>query len=101
MSLSVIYSQIPALYLLPPLFQIQAYRSVVRDPYSGDVAKVANTMKKELGLGPIDGEAANKPCSRVHQGVRDLHESSFSLSGKLELTFFSAEHIFHVLAKKC
>lgn len=67
--------------VLTPLRQTQAYKSVVRDPYSGDVAKVANSMKKELGLGPIDGESANKPCNRAHQGVRDLHESSFSLSG--------------------
>uniref|UniRef100_A0A669DI33 Dihydropyrimidinase like 5b n=1 Tax=Oreochromis niloticus TaxID=8128 RepID=A0A669DI33_ORENI len=59
----------------------QAYKGVDRDPYSGDVAKVANTMKKELGLGPIDGETPNKACGRVHSGVRDLHESSFSLSG--------------------
>uniref|UniRef100_A0A3Q4M8A9 Dihydropyrimidinase like 5b n=1 Tax=Neolamprologus brichardi TaxID=32507 RepID=A0A3Q4M8A9_NEOBR len=59
----------------------QAYKGVDRDPYSGDVAKVANTMKKELGLGPIDGETPNKACARVHTGIRDLHESSFSLSG--------------------
>lgn len=68
---------------LNSLFQNQAYKGVVRDPYSGDVAKVANTMKKELGLGPIDGESPNKPVARAHQGVRDLHESSFSLSGGL------------------
>lgn len=70
---------------LPSLFQSQAYKGVDRDPYSGDVAKVVNTMKKELGLGPIDGEVANKASARVHQhqGVRDLHESSFSLSGTL------------------
>lgn len=65
------------------VFQTQAYKGVDRDPYSGDVAKVANTMKKELGLGPIDGETPNKACGRVHSGIRDLHESSFSLSGKL------------------
>uniref|UniRef100_A0A8D3E036 Dihydropyrimidinase like 5b n=1 Tax=Scophthalmus maximus TaxID=52904 RepID=A0A8D3E036_SCOMX len=59
----------------------QSYKGVDRDPYSGDVAKVANTLKKELGLGPIDGDASNKSCPRAHQGVRDLHESSFSLSG--------------------
>lgn len=72
--------------LLSPLFQSQAHKGVVRDPYSGDVAKVANTMKKELGLGPIDGDASNKGPHgmRVHQGVRDLHESSFSLSGRLK-----------------
>ena len=71
---------------LPSLFQTQAYKGVARDPYSGDVAMVANTMKKELGLGPIDGETPHKGLqgARVHQGVRDLHESSFSLSGRLE-----------------
>lgn len=64
------------------LFQTQAYKGVVRDPYSGDVAKVANSMK-ELGLGPIDGDANSKglQSARVQPGVRDLHESSFSLSG--------------------
>lgn len=76
------------LYLspLPYLFQTQAYKGVVRDPYSGDVAKVANTIKKELGLGPIDGETSSKglQVTRVQQGMRDLHESSFSLSGRLE-----------------
>lgn len=63
------------------VFQAQAYKGVDRDPYSGDVAKVATTMKKELGLGPVDGDAASKGANRAHQGVRDLHESSFSLSG--------------------
>ncbi|CAG12943.1 unnamed protein product, partial [Tetraodon nigroviridis] len=64
------------------LFQTQAYKGVARDPYSGDVAKVVNTMK-ELGLGSIDGDASGKGLqgSRVQAGIRDLHESSFSLSG--------------------
>ncbi|KAK7907566.1 hypothetical protein WMY93_016178 [Mugilogobius chulae] len=57
----------------------QIYKGVERDPYSGDVAKIAVTMKKELGLGPIDGETPKG--ARAHVGVRDLHESSFSLSG--------------------
>ncbi|CAL9691734.1 unnamed protein product [Knipowitschia caucasica] len=56
------------------------YKGVERDPYCGDVAKIAVTMKKELGLGPIDGESP-KGARAAHQGVRDLHESSFSLSG--------------------
>lgn len=66
------------------LMQAQAFKGVERDPYSGDVAKVANLMKKELGLGPIDGDTPNKGVAgpRVQQGVRDLHESSFSLSGR-------------------
>lgn len=92
-------SSIHILHLLFPLFQTQAYKSVVRDPYSGDVAKVANTMKKELGLGPIDGETANKPCSRVHQGVRDLHESSFSLSGRLTALRLFSENLIPVLTE--
>ncbi|XP_034756632.1 dihydropyrimidinase-related protein 5-like [Etheostoma cragini] len=65
--------------------ETQTYKRVDRDPYSGDVAKVANTMKKELGLGHVDGEASNKACPRAHQGVRDLHESSFSLSAQAAL----------------
>lgn len=79
---SVFYSFASSLSLL----QTQGYKGVARDPYSGDVAKVANTLKKELGLGNIDGETSGKGfhASRVQQGVRDLHESSFSLSGRLE-----------------
>lgn len=66
------------------LFQTQAYKGVAREPYSGDVAKVVNTMK-ELGLGSIDGDPSGKGvhASRVQAGIRDLHESSFSLSGRL------------------
>ncbi|TWW68591.1 Dihydropyrimidinase-related protein 5 [Takifugu flavidus] len=60
----------------------QAYKGVARDPYSGDVAKVANAMK-ELGLGSLDGDTSGKGlnAARVQVGIRDLHESSFSLSG--------------------
>lgn len=70
-----------------PLCQTQAYKGVARDPYSGDVAKVVNTMK-ELGLTAIDGDASGKGLhgSRVQAGIRDLHESSFSLSGGLRLS---------------
>ncbi|TNN63006.1 Dihydropyrimidinase-related protein 5 [Liparis tanakae] len=59
----------------------QAYKGVDRDAYAGDVAMVSNIMKKELGLGPIDGDASKGGPRPPHQGVRDLHESSFSLSG--------------------
>ncbi|KAG7283016.1 hypothetical protein CRUP_012909 [Coryphaenoides rupestris] len=59
----------------------QALKGVDRDPYLGDVAKVATSMKKDLGLGPIDGETPTKAGPRGHQAGRDLHESSFSLSG--------------------
>uniref|UniRef100_A0A674PAY3 Dihydropyrimidinase like 5b n=1 Tax=Takifugu rubripes TaxID=31033 RepID=A0A674PAY3_TAKRU len=67
---------------LPSVFQTQAYKGVARDPYSGDVAKVANAMK-ELGLGSLDGDTSGKGlnAARVQVGIRDLHESSFSLSG--------------------
>ncbi|XP_062324041.1 dihydropyrimidinase-related protein 5b [Osmerus eperlanus] len=58
----------------------QALKGIDRDPYSGDIAKVASVSKKELGP-IIDGDGdVTKPCAR-HAGVRDLHESSFSLSG--------------------
>ncbi|KAJ3606170.1 hypothetical protein NHX12_025691 [Muraenolepis orangiensis] len=59
----------------------QVLKGVERDPYSGDVAKVAISLKKELGLGPIDGETPTKGGPRGPQPGRDLHESSFSLSG--------------------
>lgn len=79
-----IVSLLCSVFIYHSLSQAQAYKGVVRDPYSGDVAKVANSMKKELGLGPIDGDTPSKGLhgSRVQQGVRDLHESSFSLSGR-------------------
>lgn len=69
------------------MFQTQAYKGVARDPYSGDVAKVANAMK-ELGLGSLDGDTSGKGlnAARVQVGIRDLHESSFSLSGSAPLT---------------
>uniref|UniRef100_A0A672KN19 Dihydropyrimidinase-related protein 5-like n=1 Tax=Sinocyclocheilus grahami TaxID=75366 RepID=A0A672KN19_SINGR len=58
--------------------QCQALKGVERAPYTGDVAAVQNSGKKEVG--PSDGDMNPRPCTR-HGGVRDLHESSFSLSG--------------------
>ncbi|XP_036405465.1 dihydropyrimidinase-related protein 5b [Megalops cyprinoides] len=56
----------------------QALKGVERAPYVGDVAVAHNSGKKELG--PPDGDTPTRPCTR-HGGMRDLHESSFSLSG--------------------
>ncbi|KAJ8275336.1 hypothetical protein COCON_G00099610 [Conger conger] len=56
----------------------QALKAVERAPYVGDVAMVHNSGKKEAG--PADGDTPTRPCTR-HGGMRDLHESSFSLSG--------------------
>ncbi|XP_035276533.1 dihydropyrimidinase-related protein 5b isoform X1 [Anguilla anguilla] len=56
----------------------QALKGVERAPYVGDVAIVHNSGKKEAG--PPDGDTPTRPCTR-HGGMRDLHESSFSLSG--------------------
>uniref|UniRef100_A0A672Q147 Dihydropyrimidinase-related protein 5-like n=1 Tax=Sinocyclocheilus grahami TaxID=75366 RepID=A0A672Q147_SINGR len=53
-------------------------KGVERAPYTGDVAAVQNSGKKEVG--PSDGDMNPRPCTR-HGGMRDLHESSFSLSG--------------------
>lgn len=58
--------------------QCQALKGVERTPYTGDVAAVQNSGKKELG--PADGDMNPRPCTR-HGGMRDLHESSFSFSG--------------------
>lgn len=58
--------------------QCQALKGVERAPYTGEIASVQNSGKKETGA--IDGDMTSRPCTR-HGGVRDLHESSFSLSG--------------------
>uniref|UniRef100_A0A672PTW1 Dihydropyrimidinase-related protein 5-like n=1 Tax=Sinocyclocheilus grahami TaxID=75366 RepID=A0A672PTW1_SINGR len=60
------------------VLKCQALKGVERAPYTGDVAAVQNSGKKEVG--PSDGDMNPRPCTR-HGGMRDLHESSFSLSG--------------------
>jgi hypothetical protein len=54
-------------------------RGVDRTPYLGDVAVVVHPGKKEMGT-PL-ADTPTRPVTR-HGGMRDLHESSFSLSGK-------------------
>lgn len=56
-------------------------RGVDRTPYLGDVAVVVHPGKKEMGT-PL-ADTPTRPVTR-HGGMRDLHESSFSLSGKGE-----------------
>ncbi|XP_051974323.1 dihydropyrimidinase-related protein 5b [Xyrauchen texanus] len=56
----------------------QALRRVDRTPYSGDVSVVANSGKKDSD--PPEGDVTMRVTTR-HGGMRDLHESSFSLSG--------------------
>lgn len=56
-------------------------RAVDRTPYLGDVAVVVHPGKKEMGT-PL-ADTPTRPVTR-HGGMRDLHESSFSLSGKDE-----------------
>lgn len=51
-------------------------KPVDRAPYAGDVAVVLNT-KKDMSL---NSEHQSRVTTR-HSGARDLHESSFSLSG--------------------
>lgn len=57
--------------------QCQALKAVEREPYEGDVA-VMHSGKKDCG--PCDGDTPTRPHTK-HGGQRDLHESSFSLSG--------------------
>ncbi|KAB0399841.1 hypothetical protein E2I00_013774 [Balaenoptera physalus] len=54
-------------------------KGVDRTPYLGDVAVVVHPGKKEMGT-PL-ADTPTRPVTR-HGGMRDLHESSFSLSGK-------------------
>ncbi|MGH0147001.1 UNVERIFIED_CONTAM: hypothetical protein FKN15_015082 [Acipenser sinensis] len=58
----------------------QTLKGVERTPYAGDVAVVSTSGKES---GPPDGDAAARPSTR-HGGMRDLHESSFNLSGPAE-----------------
>ncbi|ROL47230.1 Dihydropyrimidinase-related protein 5 [Anabarilius grahami] len=56
----------------------QNLRRVDRAPYSGDVVTVTNSSRKESAT--PEGDVPMRAAPR-HTGVRDLHESSFSLSG--------------------
>ncbi|XP_050963351.1 dihydropyrimidinase-related protein 5b isoform X1 [Labeo rohita] len=56
----------------------QRLRGVDRAPYSGDVAAVTNSVRKESAT--PEGDVPMRATAR-HAGIRDLHESSFSLSG--------------------
>lgn len=52
-------------------------KPVEREPYTGEVVAVANSGKRDVGS---ELDTPTRPSTR-HGGVRDLHESSFSLSG--------------------
>lgn len=54
-------------------------KPVEREPYKGEVATVANSGKRDVGAQDLD--TPTRPSTR-HGGMRDLQESSFSLSGK-------------------
>ena len=58
--------------------QCQAVKPVEREPYTGEVVAVANSGKRDAAASDLD--TPTRPCTR-HGGLRDLHESSFSLSG--------------------
>lgn len=75
---SCFYESVLQCLFVTLFFQCQALKGVERAPYTGDVAAVQNSGKKDVG--PSDGDMTPRPCTR-HGGMRDLHESSFSLSG--------------------
>lgn len=58
--------------------KVQAVKPVEREPYKGEVAAVANSGKRDVAAPDLD--TPTRPCTR-HGGMRDLQESSFSLSG--------------------
>lgn len=66
------------IFYLCHLGQSQAVKPVEREPYTGEVVAVANSGKRDMGSSELD--TPTRPSTR-HGGVRDLHESSFSLSG--------------------
>lgn len=57
----------------------QAVKAVEREPYVGEVVEVLNSGKRDH-FGTPDLDTPTRPSTR-HGGVRDLQESSFSLSG--------------------
>lgn len=59
--------------------QSQAVKAVEREPYAGEVVEVLNSGKRDH-FGTPDLDTPTRPSTR-HGGVRDLQESSFSLSG--------------------
>lgn len=65
--------------LLLPTHQCQALKAVEREPYTGDVVPVSNAGRRDFGGSDLD--TPTRPCTR-HGGMRDMHESSFSLSGE-------------------
>ncbi|KAJ0008579.1 hypothetical protein NQD34_015994 [Periophthalmus magnuspinnatus] len=56
----------------------QAVKPVEREPYSGEVVEVVNSGRRDFGTPDLD--TPTRPSTR-HGGLRDLQESSFSLSG--------------------
>lgn len=62
-------------------YQCQAVKAVEREPYTGDVVTVPNSGKRDIGIPDLD--TPTRPCTR-HGGMRDLQESSFSLSGEYQ-----------------
>ncbi|KAK7940407.1 hypothetical protein WMY93_003733 [Mugilogobius chulae] len=56
----------------------QAVKPVEREPYAGEVVEVLNSGKRDFGTPDLD--TPTRPSTR-HGGLRDLQESSFSLSG--------------------
>lgn len=57
----------------------QAMKAVEREPYDGEVVEVQNSGKRDH-FGTPDLDTPTRPSTR-HGGMRDLQESSFSLSG--------------------
>lgn len=76
-------------------YQCQAVKAVEREPYTGDVVPVLNSGKRDFGVSDLD--TPTRPCTR-HGGVRDLQESSFSLSGENQQIYSDiSEHLFHMM----
>lgn len=84
------------LYIFSYLYlssQSQAVKAVEREPYDGEVVEVLNSGRRDYGT--LDLDTPTRPSTR-HGGVRDLQESSFSLSGEVTICLFS---LFKLLLK--
>ena len=87
MRVSVFASLLTRVHVCVSLSQCQALKAVEREPYVGDVA-LMNSGKKDCG--PCDGDTPTRPHTK-HGGQRDLHESSFSLSGNTHTSLCNLE----------
>lgn len=91
-----VFINVLCLFMCVWSYQCQAVKAVEREPYTGEVVAVVNSGKRDFGASDLD--TPTRPCTR-HGGMRDLHESSFSLSGE-DQQIQTAYVFFHVCVRE-